>query len=231
MSELLLHDWGPSPFCLKVRSLLDYKGVPFRRRRLDPGGLARMIRRGGTGKVPAIELDGRLITDSTDIALAIEERWPDPPVVPTDPRMRAQCMALEDWADESLYWLGIHCQWVDPEGLKKVHLAFGRSAPARLVAAVYRRRVERQLHGQGTGRKSTEHVRRDLERALDTVEGLLEPGPWLLAEGPLLCDFAVGAQMVYLSRTPRGGPLVEARPSIVAHMGALRALRAGAQGA
>ena len=84
--ELLFYDWPYSPFCMKVRAILDRKGVPYLS--VNPLGSAvlRIRREGKIGKVPAIELDGRLIADSTDIAYALEERFPSPPLLPADPR-------------------------------------------------------------------------------------------------------------------------------------------------
>lgn len=225
MAELLLYDWGPSPFCLKIRALLDWKGVPFRRRRVGLAEIFGLRRRGTTGKVPALELDGTLISDSTEIALAVDERWPEPPAVPRDGRKRAECMALEDWADEWLYWLGIYYQWQDPAGRRRVPAAFGRSVSGRATALVYARLIQQQLRGQGLGRKTEPQVRRDLERALDTVTGLLEPGPWLLGDGPYLCDFAVASQVLYVSRTPVGGPAVAARPRLAAYLEAMKTAR------
>jgi len=68
--------------------------------------------------------------------------------------------------------------------------------------APYLARIERQLHGQGTGRKSPAHVRADLERQLDAIEGLLADHEYLLGTGPYLCDFALRSQLEYLTLAP-----------------------------
>ena len=40
-----------------------------------------------------------------------------------------------------------------------------------------------------------------------------------------LCDFAVLGELVYLQRTPAGGPLIAERPSIGAFLNRMRELR------
>jgi len=158
---------------MKVRAILDYKGVRYRA--VSPLGpaLLKIRRRGRIGKVPAIEIDGQLIVDSTDIAYEIDARFPDPPLLPDKPRERALCHAIEDWADESLYFIGLYYRWFEAEGRRPIPKVFGRTPAGWLAYRFYLRRILGQLKGQGTLRKTPGHVRRDLERQLDAAEALL----------------------------------------------------------
>lgn len=213
MSTLIFYDWPYSPFCIKVRAILDHKGLDYRA--VNPMRHIRQIsRRGRVGKVPALELDGELIVDSTDIAYAIDRRFPDKPMLPDNPRDRAMCHAIEEWADESLYFIGLYYRWYDSEGRKPVAGVFGRSLRGRLTYRFYLRRILAQLRGQGTLRKPPDHVARDLDRHLDAVEALLTPGPYVLGDTPYLCDFALWGQLIYLVRTPVGGNAIRQRPLI-----------------
>jgi glutathione S-transferase len=199
---------------MKVRAILDYKRV--KHDRVVPLGstMVALRRRGKTGKVPALEIDGELIVDSTDIAYALDERFPDPPLLPLDARERGLCHALEDWADESLYFIALYYRWFEEEGRKAIPAAFGKSLSGRITYQFYLRRILGQIRGQGTLRKSPEHVRRDLERHLDSIEGILAPRPYLLGDRPYLCDFALWGQLNYLNRTPVGGEAIKPRQSI-----------------
>lgn len=221
----VLYDWAPSPFCVKVRALLDHKRLPYRRQRVLGPALWQLYRRGRVGKVPALQIGDRLITDSTDIAFEIERLHPHPPVLPADPARRAQCVALEDWCDEWLYFIGLYHQWVDPEGAPMVPQAFGRGPLGRVAYAAYRRRIGAQLRGQGLGRKPAERIADDLQRAVDTIDALLQPGPYLLGEQPMLCDFALFGQLVYWTRPPKTARAIAARPAIQAFMARMKALR------
>jgi glutathione S-transferase len=199
---------------MKVRAILDYKRVQYER--VVPLGstMVSLRRRGKTGKVPAVEIDAELIVDSTDIAYAIDEKFPDPPLLPADARERGLCHALEDWADESLYFIGLYYRWYEAEGRKAVPAAFGKSVSGRVLYRYYLRMMLAQIRGQGTLRKSPEHVRRDLERHLDATEGMLAARRYLLGDRPYLCDFALWGQLNYLNRTPVGGEAIKPRQAI-----------------
>ena len=216
MAAIVFYDWPYSPFCMKVRAILDYKGVDYRA--VNPLSARQRLLKRGTGKVPAIEIDGSFVTDSTDIAHTLDERFPDPPLFPSGPREYGICHAVEDWADESLYFLGLYYRWFEAEGRKPIASVFGASLKGRVAYRYYLRLMLRQLRGQGTLRKSPEHVQRDLERDLDAVEGLLTPGPFVLGDSPYLCDFALWGQLNYLNRTPVGGPAIRKRTTLTAFL-------------
>jgi glutathione S-transferase len=220
---IIFYDWPYSPFCMKVRAILDYKRLKYER--VNPvGRIGAIRRRGGIGKVPAIEIDGELIVDSTDIAYELDLRFPDPPLLPGDPRERALCHAIEDWADESLYFIGLYYRWFDAEGRKPIPRAFGQSPMGRITYRFYLRRILGQLRGQGTLRKAPEHVARDLERHLDAIEAMLAPGTYVLGQVPYLCDFALWGQLNYLAKTPVGGEAIKGRPAIGAYLARIGAL-------
>lgn len=178
MAKIVLYDWPPSPFCMKVRAVLARKGVAYER--VPALSRVREVeRRGGVGKVPALDVDGTMLVDSTDI-----------------------CHALEDWADEGLYFLGLWHHWHEPAGRAQARRYFAKTLLGRIMFRPYLSRIEGQLKGQGTGRKSDAHVRADMERSLDAIERMLDGREWLLGSGPNLCDFAVAAQLTYLARAP-----------------------------
>jgi len=210
---IIFYDWPYSPFCMKVRAILDYKKVGYRA--VNPLAARGDLRRRGTGKVPAIEMDGEFITDSTDIAYAVDRRFRKPPLLPNGARDRALCHAIEDWADESFYFIGLYYRWFDRAGRQEIPTKFGRSLKGRLIYRFYLRRILQQLRGQGALRKSPEHVHRDLERNLAAVEGLLTPGPFVFGDKPYLCDFALWGQLEYLRRTPAGGLALQGRTHVV----------------
>lgn len=225
---LRLYDWGPSPFCLKIRAVLDYKGLAYDRVNVLRGGLATLVdlrRRGRIGKVPAMEIDGTLVADSTDIAEALERRSPTPTLYPGGARERALGHAIEEWADEALYFLGLYYQWVEPSGAAMVPLVFGRSLAGRAMYRFYRRRIGSQVTAQGTGRKPIEHNLRDLARHLDAADELVRGGAFLFGDAPALADFALMSQLVYLSRTPVAGAELSRRGAIVAYLERFKALR------
>ena len=131
--KIVFYDWPYSPFCMKVRAILDYKRLAYES--VNPLRARGTLSRRGTGKVPAVEIDDDFITDSTDIAHALDERFPDPPLLPADPHQRGLVHAIEDWADESLYFIGLYYRWFEAEGRKPIAGVFGKTLKGRLATA------------------------------------------------------------------------------------------------
>src|SRR6476646_1930355 len=110
--SVVFYDWPYSPFCMKVRAILDYKSIDYQT--VKPLAARGELRRRGTGKVPAVEIDGTFITDSTDIAYALQERFPDPPLLPPteherglshairseERRVGKECRSRCDWSSD-----------------------------------------------------------------------------------------------------------------------------------
>ncbi|WP_421847424.1 maleylacetoacetate isomerase [Novosphingobium sp.] len=96
--NLVLHTYWRSTAAWRVRTLLGLKGlawdaVPHDLRtnaQQAPGYLARNPQ----GLVPALEVDGAVLTQSLAIIEYLEERFPDPAVLPADPLERAHVRAF-----------------------------------------------------------------------------------------------------------------------------------------
>ena len=219
--SLALYDWGPSPFCMKVRAVLELKGLAYRRIAVLTR-IHELYQRSAVKKVPALDCDGTLLVDSTDIVHELERRWPEPRMVPQDPRERALCHMLEELCDESLYFFGLYYHWHDPPGRTRAQRFFARTFFGRLAFRPFLKRVEAQLRGHGISRKTPEHVRADLERNLQAFETWLDGRDYLLGAGPYLCDIALASQLRYLTLAagtktiltsyPRCAALVERLP-------------------
>ncbi len=101
---LVLYDDVLSPYARKVRIALDEKGLEAERIRALHGDCNRtdFVHVNPRAEVPAL-VDGDLaLYDSTIICEYLEDRWPDPPLYPRDPRRRAVCRLIEDLADTQL---------------------------------------------------------------------------------------------------------------------------------
>lgn len=223
--KVRLFDWAPSPFCMKIRAILNYKGVEYERVAVLGPSLVELVRRSNVRKVPALDVDGRMFIDSTDIAHEIERLFPEPAIVPPDARLQGLSHALEDWSDEALYFLGLYFQWMEPRGKPMVRKAFGSSPLGIAARLFYQRRIAAQLRGQGTGRKSLAHITADLRREFACLSSLLADQPFLLGGKPYLCDFAVNAQLVYMSRPPGSAEVLREYGVLGAYMERMKALR------
>jgi glutathione S-transferase len=92
-----------SHFNEKARWALDWKRVPHRRRAVLPGShLPRIWWETGQKHVPVLQIGGETIVDSTAIIAALEARYPEPPLYPSEEGDRIRALGLEDFFDEEL---------------------------------------------------------------------------------------------------------------------------------
>ena len=101
---LTLYDDVFSPYARKVRIALYEKGIPFERVRALHGDCNRtdFLHVNPRAEVPAL-VDGDFsLYDSTVICEYLEDRHPEPPLYPREPRLRAKCRLIEDLADTQL---------------------------------------------------------------------------------------------------------------------------------
>lgn len=215
---------------MKVRAVLNYKGLAYERVAVLGPSLMELVRRSNVRKVPALDIGGRLVVDSTDIVHEIERLFPEPAVLPGDARLRGLSHALEDWADEALYFLGLYFQWIDPRGKPMLRQAFGATPLGVAARWFYQHRIAGQLRGQGTGRKSATQIADDLEREFVAIAAMLTDRPYLLGEQPYLCDFAVNAQLAYMLRPPVSGEMLRGFGPLMAYMERMKALRTSVPG-
>jgi glutathione S-transferase len=83
MSKAILYQFLPSPFCAKVRKILEYKGVEFEAIEVDYLERKELVSASGQWQVPALTLaGGETIVDSDRIAMRLEELYPEPTILP-----------------------------------------------------------------------------------------------------------------------------------------------------
>ena len=84
--------------------MLELKGLDYRSVTVLPGFQRVQMRLLGfpRGTVPGVKLDGRRIQGSRQIARALDELRPDPPLFPADPDLRRRADEAERWGDEEL---------------------------------------------------------------------------------------------------------------------------------
>ncbi len=81
----------------RVALLLAHKGLEADWVDHDPGDRSELVRLSGQGLVPVLEHDGRVVADSPVILEYLEERFPEPPLLPADPARRAEVRVFCDW--------------------------------------------------------------------------------------------------------------------------------------
>ena len=204
MGNIVLHQWEMSPFCNKVRRCLRHKGLAYSV--VNYNGLLALnaAKLSGVGKLPVVDFDGHRVQDSAAIARYLDEKYPDKPLYPRQPRALAEARMWEDWAGQSLYFYEIYFRMLDPVSLERGLdlIAEGRPRYERAILKfVFKRRYPRKIREQGLARMPRAQVERQFFERLEDIDTLLQERPFLGGEAPNIADFSVAGQLDELVRT------------------------------
>ncbi|MFI5353364.1 MAG: glutathione S-transferase family protein [Candidatus Binatales bacterium] len=167
-----LFQFLPSPFCAKVRKILEYKGIEFEAIEVDYLERKELIAASGQITVPALTLPGgETIVDSGRIATRLEELFPEPTIFPPSWRGMHIAMAryIESEVEEAIFRVKI------PDTMEYWRL---RGAD-RLAMWRY---VRERKYGAGF----CDRMVREREANLDRVREVLSPFEDALGDRPFL---------------------------------------------
>ena len=95
--DVVLYDYWRSSAAYRVRIALNLKGIAYRSvpidLRLGEQGGADYTARNPQGLIPALEIDGHVLTQSLAIIDYLDQTRPDPPLLPARPDARAAALA------------------------------------------------------------------------------------------------------------------------------------------
>ena len=208
---LYLYQFELCPYCEKVRFILDYKGLEYNKIEVTPGvGQFELLRLSGKTKVPVLKDGDTIVADSTEIALYLERKYPEPRLIPEDSLAKGQCLLIEAWADESIgpnsskAFVGALNQYGNfrssilpnnvPDFLKNIV----RSVPGELL--------DLMGTGVGLGGDSVKESLANLKQNLEALSLILANRSYLTGDRPTLADFAV-AGLTLTIKFPEGSYL------------------------
>lgn len=100
---LKLYDFPMSPRARKVRIVLAEKGLSYEKVTVDitkgEQKKPEFLAINPYGKVPALQDDGLAVYESTIIMEYLNDKYPNPPLLPVDPGHRARARVLMHYAD------------------------------------------------------------------------------------------------------------------------------------
>lgn len=186
-----LYQFLSSPFCAKVRKILDFKGIDYEVIEVDFLERKELLIASEQLMVPALTLDGgETIVDSTRIALRLEQLYPEPTLLPQN-------------------WSGIHRVLADYIDNQLEDVLFRASIPdkveffarqARDREAMWRMIRDRKYGAgfvDGCLANHREHMKRAREALLPFEETLSDRAFLLGRIG--LADFALYGQLFNLA--------------------------------
>ena len=220
MSEsVVLHQWEISPFCQKVVRMLKLKEIAFDV--VNYNGIlgAKASKLSMVGKLPVLDIHGKRIQDSTQIARYLDEAFPNAPLLyPKDPLEKAYVELWEDWADELLYFYEIHYRINDTQAFR---LAVAKGVEGRpthetlFIKPLLKATLSLQLKMQGLGRMSNRSIDTEFIRHLERIDLVLQQTGWLVGSNKTIADIAVGSQLLEIVRThQKFRTIIQSYPSI-----------------
>ena len=195
--------------CVKVRRALQLKHLEHDTLDISPVDRSAVRRISGQGLVPVLEDGDTAVADSTAILAYLEGRYPDPPLLPPDPRARAECWLLEDWADEAFmertrrigYWRVLH----SPGGPAAIFRPRARGLQRWILNRAASRALRRRFRlSERRNRQDEEDVKRLAGLAMRRIGD----GPFLMGETITVADVTLAAM---------SAPLAGAAPEIASH--------------
>lgn len=230
--SLVLYQFPPvldlpnvSPFCMKLETYLRMAGQDYRT------VLVRNPRQSPTGKVPFIEIDGEVMTDSGLIIDHLESRNGHRVDGDLTPRQKADSLAWRRLMEEHLMWIVIYSRWIDEAGSESWREAFKSmlglpELPCRLVFALLKRGVGKSLHAQGIERLGKERIYRLGIDDIDALSEFVGDREWCFGDAPTTLDACLSSFIGNIVGMPWDYPLkshARTKRNLIAHFGRMMA--------
>lgn len=175
---MILYGSSLSPYVRKVLAYAGEKGIELELRPMGtaPGQLSdEFVEASPLRKMPALRDGAFTLADSSAIIHYLEARFPDPELIPADPRMRGRVIWFEEFADTSLASCGAKMFY------------------NRLV-------LPRFFRKQGDEEVARNAECEELPPLLDYLETVVpKPGEFLVGGRITLADVAIASQFVNLT--------------------------------
>lgn len=235
MADLLLHQFPLSHYCEKIRWVLDHKQLSYSVKNQFPGIHLLVNRRlVGRGSVPLLVDGHHAVGNSSDIALYLEDQFPDARLIPSSGEERGRVLAIEAEFDQGagpavrrfMY------SWVTPRPRLFKQLFFaGYTGAARALGGVAGALVAKQVAAMyHVGPNSAEEAKVAIEAACDRLEELLEGDAdrYLVGDTLTLADVTAASLLGPLVAPPGSPWTMELDiPEVLALRASLRTRLAG----
>jgi glutathione S-transferase len=211
-----------SPYSVKVRSYLRYKGVPFEWLQRTAAKQEEFQKFAKLPLVPVlVDADDNAMQDSTPMIEALEAQFDAPSITPDDAALAYVAALLEDYADEWLNKAMFHYRWSYPDdqgsaAKRIVAMIFeGAEAPEGIEESVRTRMIGR-LHHVGSSPEAAPIIEGSFTRVIGLLDALLGGKDYLFGGKPTLADFGLAGQLAQLLSDPTPGAMIRAQaPNLV----------------
>ena len=204
-----------SYFSGKLEAYLRYKAIPHSTVDADTKNMSAVAKNTGYKKMPAVQTaDGKWLFDTTPMLQWFEQRYPQAPILPTDPALRFIALLLEDYGDEWLWRPAMWWRW-QPRASRwalgwRIATEFAHPWFGRPFGFYFgRRQLKEWLWDDGVTKENEGDVRDMLFRELEFLEPLLDDQTYLLGSHPSAADFGYfGPMFRHFGNDPESAEVV-----------------------
>jgi glutathione S-transferase len=201
-SVQLYHFWS-SVCSVRCRMALEEKGVRWESRYIDLFRFDQLkpdyLAINPDGVVPTLVYNGHPIRESVIINEFIDDAFPGPQLIPSDPLAAANMREFIRKCENAMSPIALltYVKYILPK-------LRNRWSDEELRTQAEKRPTKflRDLHSRGIrgeiSKQELAEAANDLERLLDSLEDMLEPGPWIVGEFSL-ADVTIAPYMFRLS--------------------------------
>jgi len=125
--NIKLYGYSTSPFVRKVGCCLYYKDLPFEFIPVNPMEPKEIAFTGQT-QVPVLQIGNEWRTDSTPLAIWLDELFPEKPLLGKTPQERKSILAMDSWVTDSLILAGFRSTYKGEMNAKFRHRAWRLAA-------------------------------------------------------------------------------------------------------
>ncbi|WP_273207096.1 glutathione S-transferase family protein [Marinobacter subterrani] len=205
---LKLYQFAISHYCEKIRWALEFKGLNYETVNLLPGQHVKTIRKltGRTSSVPVLDHDGRIVQGSAGILDYLDEIFPERPLTPTDPDLRARALAwerrLDDEAGPAIRCYSYHHFLQRPKIVVPM-LAAGTPFYNRILLSLAFSRVNEVMRKwMQINDKTADRSRQVMETLLTELAGIYREQPFLVGDRFSRADLTAAALFAPLFQPP-----------------------------
>lgn len=211
-----------SPYSVKVRSYLRYKGIEFEWLSRSNARQEEFQRYAKLPLIPVlVDANDDALQDSTPIIEKLEVQFPDPSITPNDPGVAFLSVLIEDYADEWLNKAMFHYRWSYPQdqdsaSKRLADMIFEGAEKPEGVEEQVRARMIARLYHVGSSPETAPLIEGSFARLLALLNTILAKRPFLFGGRPSLADFGLAGQLAQLRTDPTPGAMLQAQGPNVA---------------
>lgn len=227
-----LHTFGPyfdlpdaSPFVTKAITLLKISQTPYIEHVVAPKDLGKTPK----GKLPYIEDEGVIVSDSTFIRWHIEKKYGYDFNRGLSDSEKGAAWALEKMLEDNFYWIVMHTRWMNDVNFAKGPAHFFDGLPpvlSSIVRFMVRRKTASGLKAHGMGLYTQAERLAIATQDITSLAGILDDKPYLFGNEPSGADatayaFISGVLCPHFESPERS--VAESHAFLVAYIARMRA--------